>query len=146
MICWLLLLLISIPLTLISVPFVVGCALLLRRIAPTGVFSLPMFLAAGQAVIISISMALSPSGMFDNLGDVFPPYYFTPGAFIYAITNVFVVGPLNDLLFAHLPYQLANILLLIVIPGLTGMILGGLQWYVFGRVWIAWNPQSSVAS
>jgi hypothetical protein len=135
----LLLVLISIPLTLISAPFVVGCALFFRRITPARVFSLPVFLAAGQGIVISLSMALFPCGIFNNLGDVFPPYLLVPGAFIYAVTDVLILGPLSNPLFSRLPYQSANILLLVVIPGLAGIILGGLQWYLLGRIWIAWS-------
>jgi hypothetical protein len=123
-------------------PLVIGLAVFFRSVLPkNGIFSLPLRLVFAQAIIISICMALWRMGIFFNGADCFPPYFFVPGAFIYAMTEVLIVGPLNDPLFARFPYQLANVLLLVVIPGLVGMILSGVQWYFFGWLYLKYRPR-----
>jgi len=98
--------------------------------------SLPWTLVALHTAILLPIIALYPTGIFTPdipYDDVYMAYFLIPGFHIYwpGILLAQAVKPLlNHALSAHL----ASIIGIVLIPGFTGLILGGIQWYLIG--WI----------
>lgn len=98
--------------------------------------SLPGRLAAIHASIIAAAMALFPAGLFIPAApydDVYLIYIFVPGIHIFWI-GIYLSHSLFPWLRAIMSPSAASILCIIFIPGLVGIIVGGLQWYFIGKI------------
>lgn len=99
--------------------------------------SLPGRLAAIHTLIVTAAMALYPTGLFiadAPYDDVYLIYVLVPGIHILVI-GMQVSQQLFPLLSALLlSRRAASILCIVFIPGLVGIIIGGLQWYFIGKI------------
>jgi hypothetical protein len=99
--------------------------------------SLPGRLAAIHTLIILAAMALYPAGLFipdPPYDDVYLIYVVVPGIHILWI-GMYLSHSLFPLL-STLPVsrRAASILCVVFIPGLVGIVVGGLQWYFIGKI------------
>lgn len=103
--------------------------------------SLPIRFAALHTALISGLTATYPTGLFTLVpyDDVFVAYVAVPGFHIYVPSAMFAHS-LWPWLQTVLPYRSASLTCIVFIPGTLGLILGGIQWYMIGRV-VVWYRQ-----
>ncbi|HEX8248059.1 MAG TPA: hypothetical protein VF599_07800 [Pyrinomonadaceae bacterium] len=98
--------------------------------------SLPARLAVIHGLIISAAMALYPTGVFIPgmpYDDVYIIYVLVPGIHILMIAMLLSHQLFPWLLMIMSP-RAASVLCVVFIPGLVGIIVGGLQWYFIGKI------------
>jgi hypothetical protein len=104
--------------------------------------SLPGSLVVTHTCLLLICVALLPTGIFfadPPFDDLYFGYFLYPGIHIYLLSGP-VVEPLEQFL-SHLGYWGA-ILEGLVIPGLIGVVVGGAQWYLIGKL-VEWLRRRS---
>src|SRR5438874_3186819 len=100
-------------------------------------FGLAASLLLSHTLLILLCIAIAPTGLlipdipFD---DLYLAYYLVPGTHIYFSIIQLVVEPLTPLAFRLMSPHTASIALIIFVPCLAGLLVGGLQWYLLGRV------------
>ena len=67
-------------------------------------------------------------------GEMCVPYFIAPGGPIFLLTNVWLVTAFEGLT-AHIAPISAAPIEIVVVPGVVGLLLGGLQWYCIGWAW-----------
>ena len=106
----------------------------LRRLARR--VSLPLALVIAHSLLILVAIALYPTGIFiaDEVGfdDIYAAYLFVPGTHIYLAVGNLIVEPSGSLLFRLFSSHVASIFGIVVLPGVFGAIVGGIQWYLLG--------------
>lgn len=130
---------------LIGSLLVVAGAVVIRRIFP--MMSLPVALVLSQAAIILSAIALAPTDIFiPNIpfDDLYVAYFYVPGPHIYVLAHL-VSGAVwnfasSGLLHA-LPYHLASIVAIVVLPGIVGLTIGTIQWFLIGLAWQRWRSR-----
>jgi hypothetical protein len=103
--------------------------------------SLPASLVITHTTLLLICVALLPTGILfvdPPFDDLYLGYFLYPGIHIYLLSGP-VVKLLNPFLY-HLGYWGA-VLAGLIIPGLIGVVVGGAQWYLIGKV-IEWLRRS----
>ncbi|HEX9959643.1 MAG TPA: hypothetical protein VGB00_01760 [Pyrinomonadaceae bacterium] len=101
-----------------------------------GRLSLPAKLVVIHTLIISAAMASSPAAIFIPAApydDVYIIYMLVPGIHIFMI-GIQISLQLFPWLSAIMSPRAASVLCVVFIPGLVGIILGGLQWYFIGKI------------
>jgi hypothetical protein len=96
--------------------------------------SFPLSLALSHTILLVICVALAPTGIFfaePPFDDVYFGYFLYPGIHIYLLSGP-VVEVLNPFLYG-LDWWGA-VLAGLVVPGLIGIIVGGIQWYLIGKL------------
>lgn len=68
-------------------------------------------------------------------GDVYVPYLLVPGIHIYHPANRLFAAEVFHWLLRYMDALPASILYVIVGPGLVGVVVGGLQWWLIGTAW-----------
>jgi hypothetical protein len=128
---------------LIGPLLVVAGAAIVRRIVP--MMSLPTALVLSQAAIILSAMALAPTDLFiPNIpfDDLYVAYFYVPGPHIYMLA-LLISGAVLKLtssgVLHTLPYHLASIVAIVVLPGIVGLIIGTFQWFLLGLAWQRWR-------
>jgi len=124
---------------LIGPLMIVAGAVIIRRIVP--MMSLPIALVLSQAAIILSAMALAPTDIFiPNIpfDDLYVAYFYVPGPHIYVLAH-WVSGFASSGLLHILPYHLASIVAIVVLPGIVGLTIGTLQWFLLGLAWQRWR-------
>jgi hypothetical protein len=96
-----------------------------------------MALVLGHSALILLAMALYPTGIFiaDEIGfdDIYGAYLFVPGVHIYFAVGNLIVEPVAPLLFRFFSSHVASVFGIVILPGVLGGIVGGVQWYLLGR-------------
>jgi len=124
---------------------VIGCGFLLRRILSRRL-SLATALAISCAAIVTVSTALYPTPIFwanaHGFDDVYWIFILVPGVHIYQLGRLigFAVAPSLEPVTS---FHTASIFALVIIPGVIGVLLGSLQWYLIGRLWQKLWPNHS---
>lgn len=98
--------------------------------------SLPVKLVVIHTLIIVAAMALYPTGIFISqppFDDVYIIYVIAPGIHIYML-GLALSAYLFPLFSTVMSRYAASVLCIVFIPGLTGIIVGGLQWYFIGKL------------
>ena len=98
--------------------------------------SLPVKLVVIHTLIISVAMALYPTDIFipdAPYDDVYIIYMLVPGFHIYMIV-VQLSHQLFPWLLTKMSHYTASVLCIVFIPGVVGIIIGGLQWYIIGKM------------
>jgi hypothetical protein len=88
-----------------------------------------------HTALLSVCVALYPTGIFFSdipFDDIYSAYFLLPGFHI-MILGQKLSDVLSPFLFSHLSSRWASITGIVFIPGVIGLVLGGLQWYVIGR-------------
>ncbi len=67
--------------------------------------------------------------------DVYVPYLGVPGLHIHLPTSLFFCGAVAPWLHGFLSPRSVGVLCIIVGPGLVGLVVGGVQWYLVGAAW-----------
>ena len=98
-----------------------------------------LHLAATHTLLLLAAMAVAPLLIFvmwdSPYGDVYLPYFVVPGLHINIPANRFFGGVAFPWLLGFMGSFPASILCLIVGPGLVGLLVGGVQWYLIGAAW-----------
>jgi hypothetical protein len=127
----------------LSVGSVVVVAQVLREIPRFGKLPNSLLLAASHTLIVLLFLLAAPayiSWVRDNPpgGDLYGLYLIVPGFPIDLIaTHLFGEAVFEWLLNFMEPFS-ASVICLILGPGLFGLVVGGLQWYVVGVCWDRW--------
>jgi hypothetical protein len=120
--------------TFVGAGLVTGGALLIRRFVLQASRMHAVHFVTSHSLIILTLMALGwegfliPPGFYD---DVCWPYLFVPGFHLYWIGGQ-IAQTFSPSLFKMFSSHEASMIGIVIIPGLTGLILGGLQWYILG--------------
>jgi hypothetical protein len=118
------------------IPVVVGLLVGCPRVTKRGT---GFVLAAAHTIVMVVELAVAPlviAGMRDSpYGDLYPPYLLVPGLHIYHPSSSFFGDVVFPQLLGIMDSFPASVLCVVVGPGLVGMLVGGLQWYVLGVVW-----------
>jgi hypothetical protein len=132
----------------IGATLVICFGLLLRRWVLHRV-SLAAALAISHAVIVATFMALYRVPFFwpGPDGDVYIPFMLVPGIHIYF--PACWLGRHVDLAFRsglleRMSFHSASVLVLLIIPGIVCFLVGTLQWYLLGRLWLWLRPNKSL--
>jgi hypothetical protein len=102
---------------------------LFRRLSPPGK------LVVVHTLIILAAMALYPTEIFipaPPFDDIYSIYFLVPGLHIMLI-GMQVSHLLFPWLLTLMSHYAASILCIVFIPGVVGIILGGVQWYFIGK-------------
>ena len=97
--------------------------------------TLPVKLVVIHTLIILVAMALYPMNIFipePPFDDIYTIYIFVPGIHIYMI-GLQLSHQLFPWLLTETSYRVASILCIVLIPGIVGILVGGLQWYFIGK-------------
>jgi hypothetical protein len=119
---------------------VIGGAWLLCHYFPPKSEVSARHLVVSNTVIIVVLMALSPSKFLfpaSFYDDIYPYYFFVPGPHIF-ILGYSAAGYCTPKLQTVLSGHTLGYATIILIPGLIGIIVGGAQWYLFGRLYSWW--------
>ena len=138
---------------LIGAAPIVGFGLLLHRRKFVSRLSFPWVLAALHTAILSVCVALYPTGIFlpDSpfYDDVYIAYLFFPGIFVYCISGAAAVL-LSPWLQTVMSYHAASLMCIVFIPGIVGLVLGAAQWYFIGclmdRYGLTKSPERTTGS
>lgn len=120
---------------------VVGLAQLLRLSRRLARVSTGLLLAASHTIIVCGWLALAPlyiaaeRAADSPYGDVFGPYLLVPGAHIYHPANVWFGQVAFPCLLGRMESFPASVICVVVGPGLVGLLVGGIQWYLLGAGW-----------
>jgi hypothetical protein len=98
--------------------------------------ALPIAFASSHTALLLLAVALFPTEIFiPNIpfDDLYTAYFCIPGTHILLI-GLSISKASSSFLFAHLPSHWASITGIVFVPGIVGMVLGGLQWYAMGNV------------
>lgn len=107
---------------------------------------LPTKLAGIHTLIILISMALFPTYVFTPdppFDDVYIIYVLVPGLHIYMI-GVQLSHQLFPWLLTKMSHYAASLICIVFIPGVVGIIIGGLQWYIIGKIILLFRGQTKL--
>ena len=97
--------------------------------------TLPVKLVVIHTLIILVAMALYPTDIFipnAPYDDVYSIYVFVPGIHIYMI-GVQLSHQLFPWLLTKMSHYAASVFCIVFIPGVVGILVGGLQWYLIGK-------------
>ena len=126
-------------LAIIGVPAVVLTGALLTLSPRVRRWQTGYRLAAAHTLVVLGLMMLAPLEIRANwgspYGDLYFPYFFVPGIHIDHFARQLFKGPVFLWLLQYMESFPASVLCIIVGPGLVGMLVGGLQWYIIGAVW-----------
>ncbi len=98
--------------------------------------SLPIKLVVIHTTIIFVAIALYPTGIFipkTPYDDVYIIYLLVPGIHIFMI-GVTLSQQLWPWLLTKMSHYTASVICIVFIPGIVGIIVGGLQWFVIGKI------------
>jgi hypothetical protein len=110
--------------------------------------SLPIKLVVVHTFIILVAMALYPTDIFipdAPYDDIYTIYVFVPGIHIYMI-GVKLSHQLFPWLLTKMSHYSASVLCIVFIPGVIGIIVGGLQWFVIGKIIVLFRSESQARS
>lgn len=127
--------------TTVTIGLVVGSARLLKRISIIKTYSLGWRLVISHTLLILVEMVYSPFYIQQiqgsHYGSVYYLYGFVPGVILTIFT-----GRASEYVFSWVTQYLAPfpsaVILIIVVPGILGIILGGILWYGIG-LWARWR-------
>lgn len=118
------------------IPVVVGLLVVLPRVTRRGT---GFVLATAHTIVMVVELAAAPlviAGTRDSpYGDVYPLYLLVPGLHIYHPSGIFFGNVVFPQLLGVMDSFPASVLCVVVGPGVVGMLVGGLQWYVLGVAW-----------
>ena len=124
-----------------------GISMAIRRTAMGSRVSLPWTLVALHTAILIPIIALYPTGIFTPdvpYDDVYAAYFFVPGFHIYW-PGILLAQAMKPLLRHTFSAHLASVFGVVLIPGFTGVVLGGIQWYLIGWMLTKRNAASQRA-
>ena len=113
---------------------VIAGALLIRRYFSSESRLRPLYFVISHSLIISTFVALAPTGIFypsAPFDDIYPLYFLVPGIHLFWLGEQ-ISGACSQALFKMFSNHEASIIGIVIIPGVTGLILGGFQWYLLG--------------
>jgi hypothetical protein len=120
----------------VGATLVVGFSQLLRLFPRLAVLPTGLLLAASHTLVICMWLALSPlyiAAVWGSpYGDVFVPYLLVPGVHVYWQWFAPKVFPW---LLGRMESFHASGICVILLPGMVGLLVGGLQWYLLGAAW-----------
>lgn len=125
---------------------VIGLGLALRRWILRRA-SLPVALAVSHALIVIVSIALYRVDIFwagPPVDDVYVPFAFVPGFPVHLLGYMlggWVDHAFRSDLLTMMSFNTFSILTLVIIPGVVCLLLGTLQWYLLGRLWLRLRPK-----
>jgi len=120
---------------------VLGLAQLFRLSRRLARLSTSLRLVVSHTLIVCVWLALSPlyiaaeRAAESPYGDVFVPYLLVPGVHIYYPVCVWFGQVAFPWLLGHMESFPASVVCVVVGPGVVGLVIGGLQWYLLGTVW-----------
>ena len=89
-----------------------------------------------HTAIMLVLIGLYPTGWFIPgipFDDVYMAYYCIPGLHIY-FPSALAAHHFFPWLLLHLGDEAASIITIVILPGVAGIILGGLQWFIIGLI------------
>ena len=113
---------------------VIAGALLIRRFFSTDSRLLPRHFVISHSLIILTFMALAPTGIFygpEPVDDIYGLYLLAPGIHLFWLGEQ-ISWVCSPGLFKMFSNHEASMIGIVIIPGLTGLILGGIQWFLLG--------------
>ncbi|HSQ57036.1 MAG TPA: hypothetical protein VLM40_14960 [Gemmata sp.] len=123
----------------IGAPLVILIGALLLLVARVRRWGTGCRLAVAHTLVVLGFMTIAPLEIRANwgspYGDLYFPYFFVPGVHIYFFVNQLFNGQVFIWLLGYMESFPASVLCIIVGPGLLGMLVGDLQWYLIGAIW-----------
>jgi hypothetical protein len=119
---------------LVGAGIVISGALLIRRISSNNSVLLPRHLVISHSLTISMFMVLGLTGISipsEPFDDICGLYFLVPGIHILFVGGKIAVA-CSPTFFKMFSNHEASMIGIVIIPGMTGLILGGLQWYLLG--------------
>ena len=116
-----------------ATPIIIG-GILVRRSRPSLRVPFPWLLVIIHTVILGVCIALYPTGAFFAdipYDDGYIAYLFVPGPYVYWL-GVQAAHLLWPWLQTEMSFHAASIVCIVYIPGLVGLLVGTVQWYVIG--------------
>ena len=98
--------------------------------------SLPLSLVMSHTILLLICVALFPTGIFFDeppFDDLYFGYFLFPGVHLYIVAGK-IIEPLQPLVGRMSPGYWGAIVYLVILPGLVCAVLGGVQWYLIGKI------------
>lgn len=89
-----------------------------------------------HSAVILVVIGMYPTGIFTPdfpFDDIYLIYFFVPGIHIYWLGGQ-LVAMLKPFLLSIYSRHMASIVGVVLIPGVVGLILGGVQWYLIGII------------
>jgi hypothetical protein len=101
-------------------------------------------LAAANGLVVLAFMAISPlyiHAAWDSpYGDAYVPYLLVPGIHVTYPADQLFAGPVFRGLLGYMESFPASVLCVIIGPGIVGVALGGVRWWMVGTVWDGVGP------
>jgi hypothetical protein len=116
---------------------VVGVAHLLRQSSRLSRLSTGRLLLISHTLIVLFFLLVAPlmSASEPQYSDVYLPYLLVPGIHIYHPSNLLFGRVVFPRLLESMESYPASVLCIEIGPGLVGLLVGGLQWYILGFCW-----------
>jgi hypothetical protein len=118
---------------------VIVVAVLLRQFSRFGKLSTSFHLALSHTLLMGLFLAISPLYMFVTWGspfaDVYLPFTFVPGIHIYSPIHTYITEPFFEWRTTTTSSYWGALLCVIAIPGVLGIGIGGVQWWLLGKLW-----------
>jgi hypothetical protein len=120
---------------------VVGLSLLLRQLSRVGRLRTGAVLAGSHTLVVCGFLCLAPlyiaaeQEAVSPYGDVYVPYLLVPGVHIYHPVSVLFGKAVFPWLLVYMESFPASVICVVVGPGLVGLLVGGVQWYLLGAIW-----------
>ncbi len=89
-------------------------------------------------------MALYPTDIFISdapFDDVYTIYVFVPGIHIYLVGGQLSLQ-LFPWLLTKMSHYAASVLCIVFIPGVIGIIIGGFQWFIIGKIIVLFRGEN----